>query len=215
VMPGPLRSSELARKAKERLPGLAVLFTSGYTENSIVHGGRLDEGIELLSKPYTKEALARKIRHTLRNEQQRNRATEPRPAPWRADDVARPAIPPLRVLLVEDDDLIRASTTEMLASMGHHVAEAADSGDALELLDRIEFDVMVTDVSLPGASGTELAHRALRRQPDLRIVFASGYGSLPRLDGQAGNAILLRKPYDEKGMLKALQAATALAPPRH
>jgi CheY-like chemotaxis protein len=43
VMPGPLRSPELARKAKERLPQLSVLFTSGYTENAIVHGGRLDE----------------------------------------------------------------------------------------------------------------------------------------------------------------------------
>ncbi len=63
VMPGPLRSPELARKAKERLPSLAVLFTSGYTENAIVHGGRLDEGIELLSKPYSREALARKIRY--------------------------------------------------------------------------------------------------------------------------------------------------------
>src|SRR5208337_3812872 len=71
VMPGPLRSPELAHKAKERLPNLAVLFTSGYTENAIVHGGRLDDGIELLSKPYTREALARKIRHVLRNQQQR------------------------------------------------------------------------------------------------------------------------------------------------
>ncbi|WP_420223594.1 PAS domain S-box protein [Pigmentiphaga litoralis] len=47
VMPGPLRSPELARRARERLPGLAVLFTSGYTENSIVHGGRLDAGVDL------------------------------------------------------------------------------------------------------------------------------------------------------------------------
>jgi CheY-like chemotaxis protein len=66
VMPGPLRSPELARKVQERLPGIAVLFTSGYTENAIVHGGRLDEGIELLSKPYTRESMARKIRHVLR-----------------------------------------------------------------------------------------------------------------------------------------------------
>jgi CheY-like chemotaxis protein len=65
VMPGHLRSPELARRARERRPGLAVLFTSGYTENAIVHGGRLDEGVELLSKPYTREALARKIRHVL------------------------------------------------------------------------------------------------------------------------------------------------------
>ena len=47
VMPGPMRSPELARRARERLPGLAVLFTSGYTENAIVHDGRLDEGVEL------------------------------------------------------------------------------------------------------------------------------------------------------------------------
>ncbi|ARP97359.1 PAS domain-containing sensor histidine kinase [Bordetella genomosp. 13] len=74
VMPGPLRSPELARQTRERLPGVAVLFTSGYTENAIVHSGRLDPGIELLSKPYTRETLARKIRHVLRNQQQRNLA---------------------------------------------------------------------------------------------------------------------------------------------
>lgn len=65
VMPGPLKCTELARKAKERLPGIRVLFTSGYTQNAIVHGGRLDPGVELLVKPYTREALARKIRLVL------------------------------------------------------------------------------------------------------------------------------------------------------
>jgi signal transduction histidine kinase len=65
VMPGPLKSPELARRARERLPDLAVLFTSGYTEDAIMHGGRLDPGVELLPKPYTREALARKIRHVL------------------------------------------------------------------------------------------------------------------------------------------------------
>jgi len=65
VMPGPMRSTELARKARERLPAIAVLFTSGYTENAIVHGGRLDAGVELLPKPYSREALAHKIRNVL------------------------------------------------------------------------------------------------------------------------------------------------------
>jgi CheY-like chemotaxis protein len=65
VMPGELRSPELARKAKERLPNIAVLFTSGYTENAIVHGGRLDAGVDFLPKPYTRDALARKIRQVL------------------------------------------------------------------------------------------------------------------------------------------------------
>ena len=65
VMPGPLKTTELARQARQRQPNIAVLFTSGYTENAIVHGGRLDEGVELLGKPYTREALAWKVRHVL------------------------------------------------------------------------------------------------------------------------------------------------------
>ena len=65
VMPGKLKSPELARKAKERQPNISVLFTSGYTENAIVHGGRLDADVELLPKPYAREALARKIRQVL------------------------------------------------------------------------------------------------------------------------------------------------------
>ncbi len=65
VMPGPLKSPELARKALQRLPGIVILFTSGYTQNAIVHGGRLDSGVELLSKPYSREALAARIRGLL------------------------------------------------------------------------------------------------------------------------------------------------------
>jgi signal transduction histidine kinase len=65
VMPGPVSSRELAAKAKASRPDLAVLFTSGYTENAIIHHGRLDDGVFLLSKPYRKEELARKIRSVL------------------------------------------------------------------------------------------------------------------------------------------------------
>lgn len=65
VMPGPLQSIELARKARERRPHLAVLFTSGYPENAITSTGRLDPGVDLLSKPYSKDTLARRVRHAL------------------------------------------------------------------------------------------------------------------------------------------------------
>jgi hypothetical protein len=70
VMPGPVRSPELARKARELIPRIAILFTSGYTENAIVHGGRLDPGVNLLTKPYSRQALAARIRDVL------NRAVE-------------------------------------------------------------------------------------------------------------------------------------------
>ncbi|HEV2594562.1 MAG TPA: ATP-binding protein [Sphingomicrobium sp.] len=66
VMPGPLRSPELARKAQELIPSIAILFTSGYTENAIVHGGRLDPGVNLLTKPYSRGALATRIRDVLK-----------------------------------------------------------------------------------------------------------------------------------------------------
>jgi CheY-like chemotaxis protein len=66
VMPGALDAAGLARRMQLRLPGVPVLFTSGYTDNAIVHGGRLDAGVELLSKPYTRDELARKLRKVLR-----------------------------------------------------------------------------------------------------------------------------------------------------
>jgi PAS domain S-box-containing protein len=62
VLPGELPARDLARRAQQLLPGLPVLFTSGYTDNAIVHGGRLDDDVELLSKPYTRDELARKLR---------------------------------------------------------------------------------------------------------------------------------------------------------
>ncbi|MEL0253741.1 MAG: response regulator, partial [Novosphingobium sp.] len=65
VMPGKLRSAELARLACQHIADLKVLFTSGYTQNAIVHAGRLDEGVELIAKPFTGEGLARKIRQIL------------------------------------------------------------------------------------------------------------------------------------------------------
>jgi len=65
VMPGPVSGRQLADEARKLDPALRVLFTSGYTENAIVHHGRLDPGLELLSKPYSREQLAAKLRRVL------------------------------------------------------------------------------------------------------------------------------------------------------
>ena len=65
VMPGGMGGRELAEAARRMRPGLRVLFTSGYTENSIVHNGRLDRGVELISKPYGREQLSQKLRKVL------------------------------------------------------------------------------------------------------------------------------------------------------
>jgi PAS domain S-box-containing protein len=65
VMPGGMNGRELADAARALRPGLPVLFTSGYTENAIVHHGRLDRGVLLLAKPYRRGELAAKLRQAL------------------------------------------------------------------------------------------------------------------------------------------------------
>ncbi|WP_313171870.1 hybrid sensor histidine kinase/response regulator [Massilia oculi] len=191
VMPGPLRSPELARKARERLPNVAVLFTSGYTENAIVHGGRLDPGVELLGKPYTRDALARKVRHVLANQQQKNAALQPSPG------AAAPAGSKARVLLVEDEDDIRENTAELMRIMGYEVLEAASAEAALALLERRP-DIVLTDLQLPGLGGEALARLVREKLPRARIAFMSGASHA----SDAADA-LLPKPYDA-GQLEAL-----------
>jgi len=65
VMPGKLSGRQLADEARKLRPGLPVLYTSGYTENAIVHHGRLDPGVLLLGKPYLKSELADKLKQAL------------------------------------------------------------------------------------------------------------------------------------------------------
>jgi CheY-like chemotaxis protein len=99
------------------------------------------------------------------------------------------------VLLVDDDDAVRITTSDVLIGLGYTVQEAADGAAALELLDRgATFDVMLTDVVMPGMSGPELARRARARRPGLPIIFISGYAEPDGLgDGSLGR--LVRKPF--------------------
>ena len=207
VMPGALKSPELARKARERLPGIGILFTSGYTENSIVHGGRLDANVELLSKPYTVEALARKIRHVLGSEQQPDLAKATAPQPEATPPPTTPEVRPLRILFVEDEVMIRMNSTEVLEDMGYIVVEAKDAEEALLALEAHPLDVIITDLGLPGLSGGEFARMARSMKPDIGIVFATGDSHAPPIPGRPG--ILLKKPYDGDDMHAAILAASA------
>jgi PAS domain S-box-containing protein len=65
ILPGEINGAKLAKLAQAQRPGLKVLFTSGYTEDAIFHDGRLDPGVQLLSKPYRRHELARKLRQIL------------------------------------------------------------------------------------------------------------------------------------------------------
>lgn len=205
VMPGALRSTELARRAKIHLPDLAVLFTSGYTQNAIVHGGRLDPGVELLSKPYTREDLARKLRHIFANQQHVKqlraeiaKADTSQRQPFLSTALLSTSL--LRILLVEDEAVIRISTTELLKRLGHSVIAVASVEDAFDALEAASFDVLVADIGLPGMSGVELVNAVKKKNPEIGVIYATGQS---KPEGIA-DAILLQKPYDIKALAEAL-----------
>lgn len=108
----------------------------------------------------------------------------------------------LRLLVVEDNPDARYLVCETLRALGHEVEAAATGEEALPLLTGQSFDVLFTDVSLPGMSGVELARQARQAYPALEVLFASGYGDeLTRhLEFPAQS---LQKPYD----IDLLQAA--------
>ncbi|MDK4729624.1 hybrid sensor histidine kinase/response regulator [Rhizobium phaseoli] len=208
VMPGTLKSPELARLARARLPDIAVLYTSGYTEDSIVHGGRLDPGLELLSKPYTREDLARKIRHVLASRPQggRGAADAARPnakpsEPHHPETAAKP-----KLLLVEDDAFIRMDTAEILHDLGYDVIEAESGEQGADILDHTLVDIIVVDLGLPGMSGSAFAARAREALPSVGLVFATGGSDLPDSNHLSGS-VLLPKPFNSAALDRAVKAA--------
>ena len=220
VMPGNISTRDMARAAKEIHPKLQVLFTSGYTSNSIVHDGRLDEGVSLLSKPYTKEELARKIRSVLETGDARQRAARQEPlASGQAGSLAAQTdttvktssgkgAGPLRILVVDDEPFIRFGTVDILSDLEHLPEEAADAETAIERLKQEpKIDLLITDLKLPGMSGEVLASQALRDDPDIRVIIASG--SDPELSltkkYAAERVTVMRKPFQMSDVEDALK----------
>lgn len=203
VMPGKLQSREMAERAKALLPEIAVLFTSGYTENSIVHAGRLDDGVNLLSKPYSREALAGRLRECIDRVKMGDQSNVT------ADGTLENPQMSLRILLVEDEALIRLAALEMLGELGHEARGCSTGTEALRLLESRAFDVLITDLGLPDVPGHEVVTQAQARWPEMQIVIATG--DVPERDDRIGlkngRTHFLSKPYclsDLEDILKPL-----------
>lgn len=82
---------------------------------------------------------------------------------------------PASILVAEDNPGVREFITRSLASAGYKIAEAVDGQQALEMLTREKFNVLVTDIVMPNVDGIALAMKATRLVPDLKIVMISGY----------------------------------------
>ncbi len=113
------------------------------------------------------------------------------------------------VLVVEDDPFVRAYAVMCMKSLGYNATAAVDGNDALQKLERAtRFDILFTDVVMPGGvDGWELADRARRIQPDLRVLMTSGYApeTLARRGPLRSRVAVLAKPYRKADLARRLR----------
>lgn len=185
-LPGGMNGSQLAERARELRPHLKVLFTSGYARNAIVHDGRLDAGVELLTKPFTQAALSLKLRDIFDSHQA-----------------------PGCILLVEDEVMIQMLATEYLEGAGFKVEIAGSATEAMNKLGLIPGGVnaLIVDLGLPDKKGDVLIREIRAQHPTLPIVIASGRSSSETLAivGKQKYLASVTKPYGESELLLALR----------
>jgi PAS domain S-box-containing protein len=105
-------------------------------------------------------------------------------------------------LLVDDEDLVRMSTADMLMDLGYEVAEASSAEEALRLMDQgLRPDLLVTDHLMPGMNGAELAQLATSRSPGLPVLIVSGYAEA---EGVAPGLARLTKPFRNSELAASL-----------
>jgi two-component system cell cycle sensor histidine kinase/response regulator CckA len=122
-----------------------------------------------------------------------------------ADAVPRPGTE--RVLLVEDNDVVRGLLHQMCESLGYELITAARPSEAVALCDSFEgtIDLLLTDVMMPEMNGRELADQLLSRRPGLRVLFTSGFtGDAMMLQGVLDSeAAFLQKPFTRKQLARS------------
>jgi PAS domain S-box-containing protein len=186
-LPGGMNGRQLADAARSRRSDLKVLFTSGYARNAIVHDGRLDVGVELLSKPFTQSSLAARVR-----------------------DILDAGTGAGRVLVVEDEFLIQMLATQYLEERGLKADVAASATDALSKLRLIPggVDAVVIDLGLPDRSGDILLREIRAIYPTLPVVLATGHqpDEVRKLVERQTRVAVLSKPYTADTLGAALRS---------
>ena len=117
-------------------------------------------------------------------------ASTPATAPGFQDERRR-----LKVLAVDDDFLILLNTSSMLEDLGHEVVEATSAEEAMGALGRTQFDLIITDHSMPRMTGSQLAEKVHESRPGQPIIIATGYAELP--EGSGDHLPRLSKPFTQ------------------
>ena len=114
---------------------------------------------------------------------------------------------PLKVLLIDDEELVRTATAEMIRDLGHEVVEASGGAEGLALLaNGLEANVVVSDYLMPGMDGGEVARRVAASKPDVRVLLITGYTG-PAED--VLNLARLSKPFGQRELASALASLFA------
>jgi PAS domain S-box-containing protein len=113
------------------------------------------------------------------------------------------------VLVVEDEEAVRALARRVLRARGYRVLEAASAPDALALLESWDhrLDLLITDVVMPGMGGPALAERLIRDRPDLRVLYISGYAeeAIQRHGELPAGGMLLEKPFTAEQLSRCVR----------
>jgi len=128
---------------------------------------------------------------------------EPQPG---EEEEELPPVPPLSVLLIDDDEAVRAVVGRMLRALGHKVDMAADGLEGLEKLHTRHYDLLITDLGMPGISGRDVAREARIHIPQVPIILLTGWGDKMRAEGEIPPEadIVLSKPVTYSGLRRAL-----------
>ena len=116
------------------------------------------------------------------------------------------------VLVVDDEVSIRLLASRALQMAGYRVLEASDGTEALKFLDgNTPLDLLLTDINMPGLKGDEVARRFRRAQPELKVLYLSGFVDLLFAERSVlwEDEAFLEKPFSIKGLLEAVSLATS------
>jgi len=163
---------------------------------SMVHGMAEQMGGRLILKSKLGEGTTAEIWLPISDTMQAKSGEDSRQTP----SVSAP--PSLRVLAVDDDRLVLFNTVAMLEDMGHCVFEATSGEEALDLLRRQSFDLVITDQAMPRMTGAQLMSAIRKDWPDLPIILATGFAEIP--GGTDVKAPILSKPFTETDLTRVL-----------
>ncbi|HLK66304.1 MAG TPA: PAS domain S-box protein [Bryobacteraceae bacterium] len=188
VMPQ-MSGRALADQLRKRWPALRVLFTSGYTDDTIVRHRVLENDAEFLQKPFSPSELAAKVRKLL-----------------------APAAASGRILVADDDAGIRRFLRNLLERGGYAVFDAADGKEAVQEARARPLDLVITDLVMPEQEGIETI-RVLRAElPDIGIIAISGAfgGQFLKVAEVMGADAVMTKPISPEKLLAKVSEILAV-----